>query len=285
MKSRIPWLLLMALLGLLDALYLAYERLFAGTLACPVTGGGCSTVQTSWYAAPFGMPISYIGVAGYGLILAAAAAAKADTRVGRLEAIWLLKGLVYTAAVSSMALLVVQAFAIHAYCFWCVVSATLSFSMVVTVSVPVHQPKPVVAKPRHRGRNVRSPRATHWAWWLLIPVAVGSLILLVQPGRPAPVVATIPAIASGPIIKGDAKAPVTVVIYSDYQCPACAAFATQVEPLLDKTYVETGKVKVEHRDFPLSQHANAVPAAMAARLAGDYGQYWQMHALLSARLS
>lgn len=48
----------------------------------------------------------------------------------------------------------------------------------------------------------------------------------------------------------------------------------------EKTYVETGKVRLVFHDYPLSGHPNSVPAAVAARCAGDQGQFWQMHAML-----
>ncbi len=83
--------------------------------------------------------------------------------------------------------------------------------------------------------------------------------------------------------KGKPDAPVTVVEYGDFQCPACGAFATQIEPALDKRYVETGKVRFIYHDFPLPMHKNAVIAAAAARAAGEQGKYWEMHDLLFTR--
>ena len=84
---------------------------------------------------------------------------------------------------------------------------------------------------------------------------------------------------------GSASAPVTVVEFGDYQCPACGYFSTQLEPAFTKQYVDTGKVRMIFHDFPLSQHRNAVPAAEAARAAGEQGKYWEMHDLLYAKQS
>src|SRR5690242_18223954 len=61
----------LALIGLFDAAYLALERITGGTIVCPV-GGGCETVQSSAYAILFGVPVAYIGVAGYAALLIAA---------------------------------------------------------------------------------------------------------------------------------------------------------------------------------------------------------------------
>ena len=75
----------------------------------------------------------------------------------------------------------------------------------------------------------------------------------------------------------------TVIEYGDFQCPSCAAFATEQEAALDQRYVETGKVRFIYHDFPLPQHNNAVIAAAAARAAGEQGKFWPMHDLLFAR--
>jgi protein-disulfide isomerase len=63
---------------------------------------------------------------------------------------------------------------------------------------------------------------------------------------------------------GDPNAPVTIVEFADYQCPACGVFANQVESQLEERLVQTGKVRYVFRDFPLSIHPNAPAAAIAA---------------------
>ena len=83
--------------------------------------------------------------------------------------------------------------------------------------------------------------------------------------------------------KGNANAPVKVVEYADFQCPSCASFNTIFEETITRNYVETGRVQFIYHEFPLQQHANAVPAAEAARCAGDQGKFWQMHDTLFAK--
>jgi len=68
-------------------------------------------------------------------------------------------------------------------------------------------------------------------------------------------------------------APITCEVYSDYECPSCAAFFRDTLPLLVAGYVEPGKVKLLHRDFPLAQHPYARLAARYANAAGEAGQY------------
>ncbi|CAN0592150.1 unnamed protein product [Ectocarpus sp. 12 AP-2014] len=75
---------------------------------------------------------------------------------------------------------------------------------------------------------------------------------------------------------GDANAPVVVREFADYQCPACGRFSDASQRLKEE-YVDTGKVRFVYFDLPLQQHQNAMPAAQAARCAGDQGAYWQMH--------
>jgi len=86
------------------------------------------------------------------------------------------------------------------------------------------------------------------------------------------------------ISRGDPDAPVVVREFADYQCPACASFASVAERFFE-AYVETGQARYVFFDFPLDQHANAVPAAMAARCAGDQDAYWPMHLALYERQS
>jgi len=78
--------------------------------------------------------------------------------------------------------------------------------------------------------------------------------------------------------QGERTAKLTLIEFSDYQCPFCGRHFRQTAPQLDKEYIETGKVRHVFLDFPLeSMHESAFKAAEAARCAGDQGKYWQMH--------
>lgn len=82
-------------------------------------------------------------------------------------------------------------------------------------------------------------------------------------------------------VLGQDSAKVTIVEFSDYQCPFCGRHFTQVENQLKKEYIDTGKVKFYYRDFPLSQiHPGAEKGAEAVRCAGDQGKYWEYHDLV-----
>lgn len=75
---------------------------------------------------------------------------------------------------------------------------------------------------------------------------------------------------------GDPEAPVVVREFADYQCPACARFSGVIDQL-KSDYIDSGKVRLVFFEMPLAQHSNAMPAAIAARCAGEQDAYWGMH--------
>jgi len=83
-----------------------------------------------------------------------------------------------------------------------------------------------------------------------------------------------------PII-GDPHAPITIIEFSDFQCPFCARFNAQTLPAILDEYIEQGKVKLVFRDFPIqSIHPNALPASVAAECANDQNKFREMHDIL-----
>jgi len=76
---------------------------------------------------------------------------------------------------------------------------------------------------------------------------------------------------------GQASAPVSVVVISDFQCPYCERLYSDAESSIRTNYVQGGKVKVYFRYFPLSFHQFAMQAATAAACANDQGKFWEMH--------
>jgi protein-disulfide isomerase len=86
--------------------------------------------------------------------------------------------------------------------------------------------------------------------------------------------------AEGFNFKGSEDAPVTVTEYADFQCPGCGYFHNSVSAAFNQQYVASGQVKFVYHEYPLRGHANAVPAAEAARCAADQGAFWKMHDML-----
>jgi protein-disulfide isomerase len=73
---------------------------------------------------------------------------------------------------------------------------------------------------------------------------------------------------------GPASAPVSIVEFTDYQCPYCHRAQSVVDQVLAKY---KGRVRFVHMDFPLEGHPGAMPAARAARCAGEQGKFWEYH--------
>ncbi len=85
----------------------------------------------------------------------------------------------------------------------------------------------------------------------------------------------------GAPFRGQADAPVTLVEFTDYQCPFCRRHFNTVLPQLLTEYVDTGKIKYVVKEFPIrSLHPGAPKASEAALCAGDQNQYWGMHDLI-----
>ncbi len=95
---------------------------------------------------------------------------------------------------------------------------------------------------------------------------------------PAYVPPKVEVAATGPA-RGPADAPVTIVEFSDFQCPYCV----RAEPTVkDVVAAYPGKIRLVYRDYPLPGHSLAPKAAEAAHCAGDQGKYWEMHDRLFA---
>jgi protein-disulfide isomerase len=85
------------------------------------------------------------------------------------------------------------------------------------------------------------------------------------------------SVGDGPVLGRD-DAPITIVEFSDYQCPFCRKHFTGAFATLKATYIDTGRVRYYFRDFPLDRvHPYARKAAESAHCAGDQGKFWDMH--------
>ena len=94
-------------------------------------------------------------------------------------------------------------------------------------------------------------------------------------GQPTPIVKI--SADDDPVI-GDPNAPISIIEFSDFQCPFCARFHIQTLPSILEEYVDQGKVKLIFRDFPIQNiHPNALPASVAAECANEQGKFKEMH--------
>jgi protein-disulfide isomerase len=101
----------------------------------------------------------------------------------------------------------------------------------------------------------------------------------VGPTLDSPIVVSL----EGAAIRGDKNAIVTVIEFTDYQCPFCSRFFRDTMPQIENDYVKSGKIQYALREFPLeSIHPLAFKAAEAASCSGEQGKYWEMHDRLFA---
>jgi len=83
----------------------------------------------------------------------------------------------------------------------------------------------------------------------------------------------------GPVM-GKADAPLTLVEFTDLQCPYCSRFTSTTFGQLKKAYIDTGVVRFVSRDFPLDFHPHAMAAARAVRCADEQGRFWDLRITL-----
>jgi protein-disulfide isomerase len=105
--------------------------------------------------------------------------------------------------------------------------------------------------------------------WLSAMIAAAPVLASAQGGK-------FIGVDDDPVL-GDANAKVTIIEFGDYQCPICRLFWKETLPRIRKEYIDTGKVKLVFRDFPLPGHPMAVPAAMGTECAEDQGRFWEFH--------
>lgn len=102
-------------------------------------------------------------------------------------------------------------------------------------------------------------------------ISIALLIILAGCGKD-PVALTI---KEGNPILGNPDAPVIITEYSDFECPYCGKVARDTLPDVKKNYVDTGKVAIIFKHYPLPGHRYAMPAAQAAECAYQQGKFWE----------
>lgn len=141
--------------------------------------------------------------------------------------------------------------------------------------------------------RLRSPMALITIGALLVGTLVVGYSLVSRPGAPsvgdlAEPLATVPFGLSDGRALGNAEAPVTIDIWSDFQCPACRDLAESVEPALVDNFVVPGTVRLVYHDAAFQgaraggAYDESLEAAAGARCAAAQGGFWQMHNWLFA---
>ena len=104
----------------------------------------------------------------------------------------------------------------------------------------------------------------------ILIVVIGIAVM----SKPAPVLEKSQLIPASASITGNKDAKTYLVEFSDFQCPACKSFHPLVKALVEKN---REKLVFSYRHFPLDQHQQAMPAALASEAAGEQGKFWEMH--------
>jgi len=86
-------------------------------------------------------------------------------------------------------------------------------------------------------------------------------------------------IKNGSPFLGKVSAPVTIIDFSDFQCYLCNRFVKNTEPLINQTYIQTGKVALVFGHLP-NRGLDSMGAALAAQCTNDQGKFWKFHNLL-----
>ncbi len=269
-------LLLMALslIGLFDSIYLLWEYTSpAHPMVC--VGGGCDVVRASAYSHVGGLPVPVYGVFMYAcLILLLFLYPLLPTSVARLTELGVL-------LISGAAFLVsgyltgIEAFVLHSWCVWCVISALLVTAIFVLALLDRRQP----GAPLDAARALSSVQRNFALILFGLVVGVPSFIVLTQygafPAAKSPSTKTVKAhlIRQDTHFYGNPDAPVTIVEFGDFECPACRV----AEAAAKKIREHFGdKIRFAFRQFPLvSIHPRSEKAAEAAECAGQQGKYWQ----------
>ena len=128
------------------------------------------------------------------------------------------------------------------------------------------------------------------ALMLVLIVTMGWRLLDEKPSAAPPSAPKIqipaqPVSLDGAYLRGSLSARVAVVIYIDYECPACRAFEKDTLPTVVREYVNTGQVLLAFRPFPLGRRgAEGVHEAALAHCAGSHGEFWKAHEALFANV-
>lgn len=125
-------------------------------------------------------------------------------------------------------------------------------------------------------------RITFWASFIIILglIVWGMIVAMNKPTNQLPTVGEYLApapISASDNVKGPSNAPITLIEYSDFQCPACQTYYYFIKRLLEES---TTTIKFAYRHYPLPQHSNAMSSALATEAAGLQGKFWEMYDLV-----
>lgn len=273
----------LSLVGVFDAAYLLWMYT-SNSRPMLCLGTGCDEVRASSYAVLWGLPLPLYGVVMYAAVALLAlgvplvrGALRTRLPLGRLG-LYAIVAISGAGLLASAALTAVEAFVIHAWCIWCVVSAvvvTLIFGLAV---LEVRKPAAVWLSGPEDGGKVRAVAGSYLAVLAAaVIISVPAWVFLTRRGEPVGPT----DVAEGNLTRlrrpashwqGPEDAKLVIVEFADFECGSCA----KMEPVIERireTYGE--KIRYTLRHFPLTTiHAYSWKAAEAAECAAEQGKYW-----------
>lgn len=267
------FLQVLSLIGLFDSIYLLWEYTSPNRpMVC--MGGGCDAVRASSYAHFAGLPTPVYGAVMYCFLalliflfplLPASLARLSEYGIAIISG----AGFLVSAYLTG-----IEGFVIHSWCMWCLISAvTVTLILILTV-VDLARPRAPLDAPQALAAVQKQFAIVLFA----VVAGVPGFVMLTRNSSipvksPSAKVAKVHMVRPDTYFYGDPHAPVTVVEFGDFECPACG----EAEKSAQEIRKHFGnRIRFAFREFPLKAiHPYAEKAAEASECAGQQGKFWQ----------
>ena len=267
-------LMVLSLLGLFDSIYLLWEYTSpAHPMVC--MGGGCDAVRASTYSHIGGLPVPLFGVFMYAflvlLLFLYPLLPNTFVRLTQLIVV-LVSGAGF---LFSVYLTGIEAFVLHSWCVWCVLSAVLVTGIFLLALVDRRRPLKTLEPAQALGAVQRNFALILFAFVLGVPAFImlsshGSIPQMKPPSKQQ---VKAHLVRPDSHFFGNPNAKVTIVEFADFKCPACRQAEASAKKIREKF---GNQIRFAFREFPLvSVHAESEKAAEAAECAGQQGKFWQ----------
>jgi protein-disulfide isomerase/rhodanese-related sulfurtransferase len=266
-------LLALSLIGIFDSAFLWWSYTSPDhPMVC--VGNGCDLVRASSYAHLWGLPLPVFGVAMYvTLVLLVFAQDLAGPSIAGMVR-YAIAGISGLGFLTSVYLSGIEAFVLHAWCVWCVVSAVAVTAIFILALPDVFH----ASAPPQGGDAIVALRRSFVLLVAAVLVGVPAFLLLARAEKLPPTPTAPAAILDERLVRpdshvyGNPDSPVTVVEFGDFQCPYCRT-AEKTAREIREAYAR--HVRFVFRQFPIAAiHPYAEKAAEASECAGEQGEFW-----------